>query len=92
MSQTTAAHLRQRASQLRNLSAAIEGSSVMHLDGYAGDETWRGARPQFCRQLVQRHQAHLDAEASDLLRAARLLEQQATELDRVAAQLQGRAG
>lgn len=92
MSHTQAAYLRRRATRLRTLASTIERSLAMVLDRYAGLDTWRGQRPQLCRNLLLTNQAQLHAEAEQLRWQAYLFERRAAELDVHAHALPGQAG
>lgn len=80
MSLGTAQTLRERASRLRHLADEIERSSVFALHQHANDETWRGTRPQFCVNMLRRHQARLLHDATDLRWQANLFDQLAVEV------------
>ena len=64
----------------------------MRLDGYADDDTWRGPRPMLCRSTLVLNQRQLHAAADDLRWHAHRFEQQAAELDAIAAARVGLAG
>jgi hypothetical protein len=81
MSNTRAAHLRERARHLRHLARTIETTPAMYLEVLAGDDTWRGHRPRLCRDLLERNLAQLHRAADDLLWNAHLIEQQAIACD-----------
>lgn len=66
MSDARADHLDRRARHLRRLARAIENSPVMHLDALAGDDTWRGPRPQRCVEQLRSHLHQLHAAAEEL--------------------------
>ena len=91
MSHTTSQVLRQRAHRLRTLADDIERSPVLRLDSYAGDDTWRGSRPQLCRNLLRTNQAQLHSDADGLRWQAYLFEQQAEQLAAIEALQPGRA-
>lgn len=77
MSNTRAAHLRERARRLRHLARIIETTPAMHLEVLAGEDTWRGQRPRLCRDLLERNLAQLHRAADDLRWHAYLVEEQA---------------
>lgn len=77
--------LRQRARHLRDLANSIESLPVMSLEGHADDDTWRGPRPMLCRSTLGTNQRQLHAAADDLRSHAHRFEQQAAELDAIAA-------
>jgi len=81
MSNTDAVHLRERARRLRQLAHLIEATPAMRLEGLAGDDTWRGARPRLCRDLLERNLAQLHRAADDLRWHAYLLDQRAVAAD-----------
>jgi hypothetical protein len=74
---------RQRARHLRGLANTIESLTVMGLEGYADDDTWRGTRPALCRSVLASNQRQLHAAADDLRWHAHRIEQQAAELDAI---------
>lgn len=74
-------HLRHRAYRLRALAARIEATAVLRLDGDAGDDTWRGARPELCRATLHTNQRQLHAAAEELRGHAYLLDRRAAELE-----------
>lgn len=90
MSHAQAAHLRRRATRLRGLASTIERAQAMVLDRYAGLDTWRGQRPQLCRNLLLTNQAQLHSEAEQLRWQAYLFERRAAELEVQAHLLAGR--
>ena len=89
---TRANQLRRRAGHLRELATAIEHLPVMSLETYADHDTWRGPRPDLCRSTLRTNQQQLHGAADDLRWHAHRLEQQAAELDAVAAARLGLAG
>ena len=80
-----AIELRRRALDLRDLAAAIEQLSALRLDGYAGDDTWRGSRAALCRTVLSSNQGQLHAAADRLRWRAIDFERQADHLDAAAA-------
>jgi hypothetical protein len=84
-----AAHLRRRASQLRELATDIEALPIMRLGRYGDDDTWRGPRAALCRATLTANQRQLHTAAEDLRWHAYRLDQQAAELDVVVAPLAG---
>jgi hypothetical protein len=91
MSHTTSQVLRRRAHRLLTLANEIERSPVLRLDSFAGDDTWRGSRPQLCRNLLHANQAQLHSDADGLRSQAYLFEQQAEQLAAIEALQPGRA-
>lgn len=81
MSYSQASRLRWRAQHLVELAAAIEHSAVLGLDAAAGDDTWRGGRPQLCVNLLISNQRQLHDAIDGLRWQAYLLEQQAQQLE-----------
>lgn len=81
MSYSQSSHLRRRAQHLVELATAIERSAVLGLDAAAGDDTWRGGRPQLCVNLLATNQRQLHDAVDGLRWRAYLLEQQARQLD-----------
>jgi hypothetical protein len=66
--------LRRRAERLRRLADRIERCSVMQLDRYAGDDTWRGQRPALCVATLEHNQRQLFHAADDVrMHAMRLV-------------------
>jgi len=88
----TANHLRERARHLRDLATAIENLPVMSLEIHADGGTWRGPRPDLCRSTLRTNQQQLHGAADDLRWQAHRFEQEAAELDAVAAARLGLAG
>jgi len=84
--------LRRRAGHLRDLATAIENLTIMSLETHADNHTWRGPRPDLCRSILRTNQQQLHGAADDLRWHAHRFEQQATELDAVAAARLGLAG
>ena len=91
MSLTHAADLRRRARRLRALATRIEQLPVMRLERFAGDDTWIGARPLLCRNLLLANQSQLHHEADQLRWQGYLFERRAAELETLAAIQAGRA-
>ncbi len=81
----TPSTLRQRAAALRALATTIEGTPAMSLEHLAGDETWRGPRPQLCQSVLIANLAQLHAAVDDLRSQAWHLEREANELERAEA-------
>jgi hypothetical protein len=79
----TASALRHRAGVLRHLALSIEQSSVMSLDVAAGDDTWRGARPMLCHDVLVTNLAQLHGAVDDLRWQAWQFERRANEIDAV---------
>lgn len=84
--------LRRRAGHLRDLATAIENLTIMSLETHADNHTWRGPRPDLCRSILRTNQQQLHRAADDLRWHAHRFEQQAAELDAVAAARLGLAG
>ncbi len=80
----TASTLRHRAGVLRNLALTIEHAAVMSLDVAAGDDTWRGARPLLCHNVLVTNQMQLHAAVENLRRQAWQFERRANEIDAAA--------
>ena len=91
MPHNTSQVLRRRADQLLTLANQIERSPVLGLNSFAGDETWRGSRPQLCRNLLAANQAQLHNDVDELRWQAHLFEQQAEQLAAIEALQPGRA-
>ncbi len=64
----------------------------MRLDHFAGDDTWRGRRPDLCVTTLQRNQQQLHQAAEDARMQAYRLVLEAEELDRLTDLLGGIAG
>lgn len=64
----------------------------MSLEGHADDDTWRGQRPMLCRSTLGSNQQQLYRAADDLRLHALRFEQQAAELDGIAAAQVGLTG
>jgi 1,2-phenylacetyl-CoA epoxidase catalytic subunit len=62
----TAAVLRRRAADLRQLAATIEQTPATTLEYAAGEDTWRGQRPDLCRSMLVANLAQLHAAVDDL--------------------------
>lgn len=56
----------------------------MSLDAVAGDDTWRGARPLLCHNVLVSNLVQLHGAVEDLRWTAWQLERRANELDAVA--------
>ncbi|NQY56474.1 MAG: hypothetical protein HRT86_08325 [Ilumatobacteraceae bacterium] len=85
---STSAHatrLRQRVDDLRRFAEQLDHTPAADVDRLAGDDTWRGRRPALCRFVLRINLAQLHAAADDLRWQALLLEQQADQLDALAA-------
>ncbi len=80
-----AARLRQRVADLRRFAEQIDHTPAADVDRLAGDDAWRGRRPTLCRLVLRLNLAQLKTAADDLRWQAMLLEQQADELDALAA-------
>lgn len=91
MSHNTSQVLRRRADQLLTLANQIEQSPVLRLGNFAGDETWRGSRPQLCRNLLSANQAQLHNDVDELRWQAYLFARQAEQLAAIEALQPGRA-
>ena len=65
---------------------------MLRLDAYADDDTWRGPRPMLCRSTLVVNQRQVHAASDDLRWHAHRFEQQAAELDAIAAARVGLAG
>ncbi|MEM9516238.1 MAG: hypothetical protein AAGA42_15415 [Actinomycetota bacterium] len=84
----TSAHatrLRQRVDDLRRFAEQIDHTPATDVDRLAGEDAWRGRRPALCRFVLRLNLAQLHNAADDLRWQALLLEQQADELDALAA-------
>jgi hypothetical protein len=73
--------LRQRAGILRDLATTIERTSAMSLDHDAGDDTWRGARPLLCHNVLLTNLLQVHGAVDDLRWSAWQLERRANEID-----------
>jgi len=89
---TRANELRRRAGHLREVATVIEHLPVMALEIHADDDTWRGPRPDLCRSTLRANQRQLHGAVDDLRWHAHRFEQQAVELEAVAAARLGLAG
>lgn len=85
-------HLRHRARHLRDLATAIEQLPIMSLEIHADGDTWRGPWPDLCRSTLCANQRQLHGAADDLRWHAHRFDQQAAELDAVAAARLGLVG
>lgn len=81
MSSTEATALRRRAHALRAVAGQVEQSPVMTLERHAGDDTWRGRRPELCRTMLIANQAQLHREVEALRWQAYLLDQLASDIE-----------
>jgi len=80
--------LRPRAGVLRELAATIERSSAMSLDRDAGADTWLGARPLLCHNVLLTNLMQVHGAVDDLRWSAWQLERRANEIDAAARLLQ----
>jgi len=80
--------LRHRAGVLRDLAATIERSSAMSLDRDAGTDTWLGARPLLCHNVLLTNLMQVHGAVDDLRWSAWQLERRANEIDAAARLLQ----
>ena len=67
------------------IAEQLDHTPAADVDRLAGDDTWRGRRPALCRFVLRINLAQLHAAADDLRWQALLLEQQADQLDALAA-------
>lgn len=91
-SPANASMLRHRAGVLRELATTIEGASAMSLDRAAGDDTWRGARPLLCHNVLLTNLMQVHGAVDDLRWSAWQLERRANEIDAAARLLQAASG
>ncbi len=73
--------LRHRAGVLRELAATIERASAMSLDRDAGSDTWVGARPLLCHNVLVTNLMQVHGAVDDLRWRAWQLERRANEID-----------
>ncbi len=80
----TPAHLRARASSLRNAAALLPGWEFANLVGRAGPDTWVGPSPAACLHHLTLLRADLASARDSLLGTARQLERQADAIEAAA--------
>ena len=73
--------LRTRATDLRSLATAIEGTRAMEIDHLMGTSAWRGPRAESCVDELRRHQRRIHVVADELRWRARRLDRLAIEID-----------
>ena len=73
--------LRHRAGVLRELAGTIERTAAMSLDRDAGADTWIGARPLLCHNVLVTNLMQIHGAVDDLRWRAWQLERQADEID-----------
>ena len=84
--------LRHRAGVLRELAGTIERTTAMSLDRDAGADTWAGARPLLCHNVLLSNLMQVHGAVEDLRWRAWQLERRANEIDAAALLLQAPTG
>ena len=84
--------LRHRAGVLRELAGTIERTTAMSLDRDAGTDTWAGARPLLCHNVLLSNLMQVHGAVDDLRWRAWQLERRANEIDAAALLLQAPTG
>lgn len=69
--------LTDRARRLRLLAARLGHLLSMSLPGLAGEDTWRGPRPDLCRTMLLQNNRQIRHRMNELVDIARDLERQA---------------
>lgn len=89
MTTAQSAELRRRARHLVDLAVMIEHTPALELHQQPLDETWRGARPLLCENLLTTNRRQIAWATEDLRRQAWSFRERADELD-LSAAVQGR--